>query len=138
MVLLIFILTGAQEKTSHVLGGEASGYQLEQLGESRHDEFLLSSLAPTWKVLRPQLCLRPKPWGRSLKLLMNPCRPLWSEFLRQNQHRINAFHLMCASWKLRAKISLCKNRKKNWNYASVAILHFLPSVYAVYTKYCIA
>lgn len=47
MVLLIFILRGAQEKTSHVLGGEASGYQLEQLGESRHDEFLLSSLAPT-------------------------------------------------------------------------------------------
>lgn len=112
-MLPVSILTGAQEKTSHLLGAEASGYQLEQLWESRHDELLLYSLVPTWKVLRPQLCLRPKAWGHSLKLLMNPCRLLWSELLRQNQHRTNAFPLMFASWKLRAKISLCKNRKKH-------------------------
>lgn len=47
MMLLISVLTGAQEQTRYVLGREASGYQLEQLRESRHDEFLLYLLPPT-------------------------------------------------------------------------------------------
>lgn len=126
-MLLISVLTGAQEQTRYVLGREASGYQLEQLRESRHDEFLLYLLPPTWKVLCPQLCLRPKPWGHRLNLPINPCRPLWSEFLRQNQHRTNAFHLISASWKLRAEISLRKNRKKKLKLCLYGHSSFLPS-----------
>ena len=122
-----FYFNSSAGTDKHVWRGEASGYQLEQQWESRHDESLPYSLPPTWKVLCSQLCLRPKPWGHSLKLLMNPCRPLWSEILRQNQHRTNAFYLMFASWKLRAKISLCKNRKKiNLKLSLYGNSSFLP------------